>query len=167
MLCPQISQRKLLQIATKPQNLQKFFFSWQLSHYMVVEWLSSTLPRPQAHFLFPCAERGNEPGDEACSTHAYTMVSSMSLVWDLPVCVLYVCRLVVDEWLELKFPDSERGQSVLSAVQTLRSTWTHLLEMKLQPSQSWYQYWCSRRLRCRSICYIGVGSNFIFGGSRT
>ena len=85
-------------------------------------------------------ERGNEPGDEACSTHAYTMVSSMSLVWDLPVCVLYVCRLVVDEWLELKFPDSERGQSVLSAVQTLRSTWTHLLEMKLQPSQSWYQY---------------------------
>ena len=68
------------------------------------------------------------------------MVSSMSLVWDLPVCVLYVCRLVVDEWLELKFPDSERGQLVLSAVQTLRSTWTHLLEMKLQPSQSWYQY---------------------------
>ena len=46
------------------------------------------------------------------------------------------CRLVVDEWLELKFPDSDVGQKVLSVVQTLRSTWIQLLEMKLQASQS-------------------------------
>ena len=52
------------------------------------------------------------------------------------LCVHSVCRLVVDEWLELKFPSSESGQQMLSAVQTLRSTWTHLLEMKLQRSQS-------------------------------
>ena len=46
-----------------------------------------------------------------------------------------LCRLVVDEWLELKFPSPETGQDVLSAVQTLRSMWSHLLEMKLQASQ--------------------------------
>ena len=44
-------------------------------------------------------------------------------------------RLVVDEWLELKFPSPETGQDMLSAVQTLRSMWSHLLEMKLQASQ--------------------------------
>ena len=48
---------------------------------------------------------------------------------------IYVYRLVVDEWLELKFPSPETGQGVLSAVQTLRSMWSHLLEMKLQASQ--------------------------------
>ena len=52
---------------------------------------------------------------------------------------LLLLRLVVDEWLELKFPSSESGQQMFSAVQTLRSTWTHLLEMKLQRSQRWYQ----------------------------
>ena len=46
-----------------------------------------------------------------------------------------LCRLVVDEWLELKFPSPEMGQDMLSAVQTLRSMWSHLLEMKLQASQ--------------------------------
>lgn len=45
-------------------------------------------------------------------------------------------RLVVDEWLELKFPDGDTGQKVLSVVQTLRSTWTHLLELKLQLHES-------------------------------
>ena len=44
-------------------------------------------------------------------------------------------RLVVDEWLELKFPSSETGQEVIAAVQTLRSMWTHLLELKLKASQ--------------------------------
>lgn len=44
-------------------------------------------------------------------------------------------RLVVDEWLELKFPSSETGQEVLSGIQTLRSMWSHLLEMKLQMSE--------------------------------
>ena len=42
---------------------------------------------------------------------------------------------MVDEWLELKFPSSEKGQEVLSAIQTMRSMWSHLLEIKLQASQ--------------------------------
>ena len=45
-------------------------------------------------------------------------------------------RLVVDEWLELTFPSSETGQEVLSAVQTLRTMWSHLLEIKLRASES-------------------------------
>ena len=48
---------------------------------------------------------------------------------------IYMYRLVVDEWLELKFPSAETGQDMLAAVQTLRSMWSHLLEMKLQASQ--------------------------------
>ncbi len=44
--------------------------------------------------------------------------------------------MVADEWLELKFPDGETGERVLSVVQTLRSTWIKLLETKLQASQS-------------------------------
>ena len=50
--------------------------------------------------------------------------------------ITFFDRLVVDEWLELTFPSSETGQEVLSAVQTLRSMWSHLLEMKLQASES-------------------------------
>ncbi len=46
------------------------------------------------------------------------------------------CRLVVDGWLELKLESSEAGQQVLAALQTLRTTWTHLLEMKLEASKS-------------------------------
>ena len=45
-------------------------------------------------------------------------------------------RIVADGWLELKFPVTEDGQKVISVVQTLRNTWTHLLETKLKASQS-------------------------------
>ena len=45
-------------------------------------------------------------------------------------------RLVVDGWLEVKLQDSEVGQQVLAALQTLRNTWTHLLELKLEASKS-------------------------------
>lgn len=45
--------------------------------------------------------------------------------------ILYVLRLVADGWLELKFTSPELGQSVLSDIQTLRSTWSLLLEKKL------------------------------------
>jgi hypothetical protein len=44
-------------------------------------------------------------------------------------------RLVVDEWLELKFSDTESGQRVVSSIQTLRNTWSSVLEAKLQASQ--------------------------------
>ena len=36
----------------------------------------------------------------------------------------------------MKLPNSEVGQEVLAAVQTLRNTWTHLLELKLEASKS-------------------------------
>ena len=45
-------------------------------------------------------------------------------------------RLVVDEWLELKFSDAASGQQVVSSIQTLRNTWTKMLETKLEASQS-------------------------------
>ena len=62
-----------------------------------------------------------------------------------------LCRLVVDEWLELKFPSPETGQDMLSAVQTLRSMWSHLLEMKLQASQ------CESSHTSSNISYLIVG----------
>ena len=45
-------------------------------------------------------------------------------------------RLVVDEWLELKFSEPGSGEQVISAIQILRNTWTNVLEAKLQASQS-------------------------------
>ena len=39
--------------------------------------------------------------------------------------------MVADGWLELKFTSAEAGQAVLSDIQTLRSTWSLLLEKKL------------------------------------
>lgn len=48
-------------------------------------------------------------------------------------------RLVVDGWLEVKLESSEVGQQVLAALQTLRNTWTHLLELKLEASKSTLQ----------------------------
>ena len=57
------------------------------------------------------------------------------LILHINYTIIIYYRLVVDEWLELKFPSPETGQGVLSAVQTLRSMWSHLLEMKLQASQ--------------------------------
>ncbi|KAL5482136.1 hypothetical protein EMCRGX_G022425 [Ephydatia muelleri] len=44
-------------------------------------------------------------------------------------------RVVSDCWLDITFSDSKTGQEVLSIVQTLRMTWTRLLEMKLKASQ--------------------------------
>lgn len=41
-------------------------------------------------------------------------------------------RILVDGWLEVVFPDSDLAQKVLSAVQQLRSTWCHLLELRLK-----------------------------------
>ncbi|XP_019852260.1 PREDICTED: probable ATP-dependent RNA helicase DHX34 [Amphimedon queenslandica] len=40
-------------------------------------------------------------------------------------------RLVVDEWLEIVFTGEDTGQEVMSIVQTLRGTWSRILEMKL------------------------------------
>ena len=50
--------------------------------------------------------------------------------------VVLLGRLVIDGWLELTFVSSEVGQQVVAALQTLRNTWTHLLELKLEASKS-------------------------------
>ena len=42
----------------------------------------------------------------------------------------------MDGWIEVKIKESEMGQEILGAVQTLRSMWAHLLEMKLEASKS-------------------------------
>ena len=54
----------------------------------------------------------------------------------LCISLLALTRLVVDGWLEVKLESSEVGQQVLAALQTLRNTWTHLLELKLEVSKS-------------------------------
>jgi hypothetical protein len=51
---------------------------------------------------------------------------------------MFPSRLVVDGWLEVKLQSSETGQQVLTALQTLRNTWSHLLELKLEASKSTY-----------------------------
>ncbi|CAI7996256.1 Probable ATP-dependent RNA helicase DHX34 [Geodia barretti] len=43
-------------------------------------------------------------------------------------------RLVVEEWLELKFVEASSGQQVVSCIQTLRNTWSSMLEAKLESS---------------------------------
>ncbi len=58
------------------------------------------------------------------------------ILFDFAVPVIYVPRLVTDSWLELKFPSAEVGESVVAVVQTLRATWTELLETKLTASHS-------------------------------
>lgn len=45
-------------------------------------------------------------------------------------------RLVVDEWFEIKFEKASLGQDAVSVVQTLRTTWSYILEMKLAAHQS-------------------------------
>ena len=42
----------------------------------------------------------------------------------------------MDGWLEVKLQAGEEGQQVLAALQTLRNTWSHLLELKLEASKS-------------------------------
>ena len=50
---------------------------------------------------------------------------------------LFSCqRLVVEEWLELKFLEASSGQQVVSCIQTLRNTWSSMLEAKLESSMS-------------------------------
>ena len=44
----------------------------------------------------------------------------------------WFCRILVDGWLEVVFPDSDFGQKILSAVQQLRLTWYRLLELRLK-----------------------------------
>lgn len=46
-------------------------------------------------------------------------------------------RLVVDEWLEIAFNDESSGQEVMTIVQTLRSMWSHILELKLENCKGW------------------------------
>ncbi|XP_070213312.1 probable ATP-dependent RNA helicase DHX34 isoform X2 [Littorina saxatilis] len=41
-------------------------------------------------------------------------------------------RLVCDGWLEVRFPDAESAEQVLSAIISLRSTWLHLLQLRLE-----------------------------------
>lgn len=45
-------------------------------------------------------------------------------------------RLVVDEWFEIKFEKASLGQDAVSVVQTLRTTWSYILEMKLAAHKS-------------------------------
>ncbi|GFR88008.1 hypothetical protein ElyMa_006091100, partial [Elysia marginata] len=41
-------------------------------------------------------------------------------------------RLLCDGWLELKFPDPETAEKIVTSVLTLRSTWQALLKVRLQ-----------------------------------
>ena len=41
-------------------------------------------------------------------------------------------RLICDGWLEIKFPDAEIAQDILSSVIMLRATWQNLLQLRLQ-----------------------------------
>lgn len=59
-------------------------------------------------------------------------------------------RLVVDGWLEVKLQSSEIGQQVLAALQTLRNTWSHLLELKLEASKS------TAKLAFHLVIYIAI-----------
>ena len=42
----------------------------------------------------------------------------------------------MEEWLELKFVEASSGQQVVSCIQTLRNTWSSMLEAKLESSMS-------------------------------
>ena len=41
-------------------------------------------------------------------------------------------QLICDGWLEIKFPDAEVAQDTLSSVIMLRATWQNLLQLRLQ-----------------------------------
>ena len=41
-------------------------------------------------------------------------------------------RLVCDNWLEIQFPDAASAEQVLSSVISLRSTWHHLLQLRME-----------------------------------
>ncbi|CAG2240965.1 DHX34 [Mytilus edulis] len=45
-------------------------------------------------------------------------------------------RLICDGWLEIKFPDAEIAQDILSSVIMLRATWQNLLQLRLQVDEN-------------------------------
>ena len=60
-------------------------------------------------------------------------------------------RLVCDDWLEIQFPDAASAEQVLSSVISLRSTWHHLLQLRME-GQSVCVCGCVCMCVCVCVC---------------